>query len=183
MINLGIDASTTTVGFSILKHDMNGSELLDYGYIKPDKNTSVYDRALDTVNKLMFYIKKYNVDNINMESMLKNFKYGRTSTDVLIMLAEWNLALRLLLYIKTKKLVYLFHPTTARKLAWGTIFHKVPDKKMAVLEKALEFFPELIVSFPKISKGPRKGAPKDEIFDVTDSITLGMITLFDEART
>ena len=86
MVTLGLDASTTCVGYAFTKD----KKILDMGFIDIKKEITPKDKVekvLDFLNNNP-YID--NTATINIEDNLSGFSGGRTSQQVIVKLAKFN---------------------------------------------------------------------------------------------
>ena len=89
MVILGLDISTTTIGYAFSENN----KILDMGFIDVKKHKTPKDKAFFALNWLCKnkYIDK--VEHINIEDNLSGFAGGRTSQQVIIKLAKFNACL------------------------------------------------------------------------------------------
>ena len=114
MVTLGLDASTTCVGYAFTED----KKILDMGFIDIKKEKTPRDKVqkvLDFLNNSS-YIDE--VENINVEDNLSGFAGGFTSQQVIIKLAKFNAILCFMLENFDFK-VYNINPNTARKQVFG----------------------------------------------------------------
>ena len=115
MVTLGLDASTTCVGYAFTKD----KKILDMGFIDIKKQTTPKEKVfkvLDFLNKSS-YID--NVFNINVEDNLQGFAGGRTSQQVIVKLAKFNAILCFMLEHVFDVEPNNINPMTARKNVFG----------------------------------------------------------------
>ena len=114
MVILGLDASTTCVGYAFTQD----KKILDMGFIDIKKETTPKDKVEKVLDFLhnSWYID--NVTNINIEDNLSGFAGGRTSQQVIIKLAKFNAILCFMLENFDFK-VHNINPMTARKNVFG----------------------------------------------------------------
>ena len=115
MVSLGLDASTTCVGYAFTKD----KKILDMGFIDISKQKTPKDKVfkvLDFLNKNS-YID--NVYDINVEDNLSGFAGGRTSQQVIVKLAKFNAVLCFVLEDMFDMKVHNINPMTARKNVFG----------------------------------------------------------------
>ena len=114
MVTLGLDASTTCVGYAFTQD----KRILDMGFIDIKKEKTPKDKVqkvLDILNKSS-YIDE--VIDINIEDNLSGFAGGRTSQQVIIKLAKFNAILCFMLE-NFEYNVNSINPMTARKQVFG----------------------------------------------------------------
>ena len=114
MVTLGLDASTTCVGYAFTQD----KKILDMGFIDIKKETTPKDKVqkvLEFINNIS-YID--NVNDINIEDNLSGFAGGRTSQQVIIKLTKFNAILCFMLE-NFEYNVNSINPMTARKNVFG----------------------------------------------------------------
>ena len=114
MVSLGLDASTTCVGYAFTED----KKILDMGFIDIKKEKTPKDKVqkvLEYLNNIS-YIDK--VTDINIEDNLSGFAGGRTSQQVIIKLAKFNAILCFMLE-NFEFNVHSINPMTARKQVFG----------------------------------------------------------------
>ena len=114
MVTLGLDASTTCVGYAFTQD----KKILDMGFIDIKKEKTPKDKVqkvLEFLNNIS-YID--DVIDINIEDNLSGFAGGRTSQQVIIKLAKFNAILCFMLEHFDYR-VNNINPMTARKQVFG----------------------------------------------------------------
>jgi len=115
MVTLGLDASTTCVGYAFTKD----KKILDMGFIDIKKEKTPKDKVqkvLEFLNNNPYIEEVY---DINIEDSLSGFAGGRTSQQVIIKLAKFNAILCFMLEEMFDFEVYNINPMTARKNVFG----------------------------------------------------------------
>ena len=114
MVTLGLDASTTCVGYAFTED----KKILDMGFIDIKKETTPKDK----VQKVLEFLNNSpyidEVIDINIEDNLSGFAGGRTSQQVIIKLAKFNAILCFMLE-NFDYTVNSINPMTARKQVFG----------------------------------------------------------------
>ena len=130
MVTLGLDASTTCVGYAFTED----KKILDMGFIDIKKEKTPKDK----VQKVLEFINNSSyiddVFNINIEDNLSGFAGGRTSQQVIIKLAKFNAILCFMLENFDFK-VHSINPMTARKQVFGKARVKGKKAKEFVQEE------------------------------------------------
>ena len=115
MVTLGLDASTTCVGYAFTED----KKILDMGFINIKKETTPKDK----VQKVLGFLNESpyidNVVDINVEDNLSGFAGGRTSQQVIVKLAKFNAILCFMLEQIFDMEVNSINPMTARKNVFG----------------------------------------------------------------
>jgi len=115
MVTLGLDASTTTVGYAFTQNQ----KILDMGFIDIKKENTPkekVEKVLGFLNESPYIDKTV---DINVEDNLSGFAGGRTSQQVIIKLAKFNAILCFMLEQIFDMEVNSINPMTARKNVFG----------------------------------------------------------------
>ena len=115
MVTLGLDVSTTCVGYAFTKD----KKILDMGFIDIKKEKTPKEK----VQKVLGFLNESSyideVIDINVEDNLSGFAGGRTSQQVIIKLAKFNAILCFMLEEMFDYEVNNINPMTARKNVFG----------------------------------------------------------------
>ena len=114
MVTLGLDISTTCVGYAFTKD----KKILDMGFIDIKKEKTPKEKVfkvLDFLNNSSYIDEVF---DINIEDNLSGFAGGRTSQQVIIKLAKFNAILCFMLENFDFN-VHNINPMTARKNVFG----------------------------------------------------------------
>ena len=114
MVILGLDASTTCVGYAFTED----KKILDMGFIDIKKEKTPRDKVEKVLEKLNESSYIDSVTDINIEDNLSGFAGGRTSQQVIIKLAKFNAILCFMLE-NFDYTVNSINPMTARKQVFG----------------------------------------------------------------
>ena len=130
MVSLGLDASTTCVGYAFTED----KKILDMGFIDIKKEKTPKDK----VQKVLGFLHESpyidSVIDINIEDNLSGFAGGRTSQQVIIKLAKFNAILCFMLE-NFEYNVNSINPMTARKQVFGKARVKGKKAKEFVQEE------------------------------------------------
>ena len=130
MVTLGLDASTTCVGYAFTED----KKILDMGFIDIKKEKTPKEK----VQKVLEYLNNSSyideVIDINIEDNLSGFAGGRTSQQVIIKLAKFNAILCFMLE-NFEFNVHSINPMTARKQVFGKARVKGKKAKQFVQEE------------------------------------------------
>lgn len=161
MINLGLDASTTTVGICYSENN----NILYANFLDISNKPTNKDKAFHLINFLDSL--PYKFDNIILETPLCNFRFGRTSQQTIIKLIKFNAILEYILSENYKINIILINATTARKYLFGKARLKGVKSKDYVkmyLEKMFDLSSFLIKT--------KKNKDDKRMTDVYDAIVL-----------
>ena len=89
MKKLGLDASTTTVGYAFV----DGKEIVTMGFIPIQKENTIRDKVELTMKEITTIDPFNKVEQIYIEDSLSGFSRGRTSQQTIIKLAKFNAVL------------------------------------------------------------------------------------------
>jgi len=130
MVTLGLDASTTCVGYAFTED----KRILDMGFIDIKKEKTPKDKVQKVLDFLHQISYIDSVDDINIEDNLSGFAGGRTSQQVIIKLAKFNAILCFMLE-NFEYNVNSINPMTARKQVFGKARVKGKKAKEFVQEE------------------------------------------------
>lgn len=169
---LGIDCSSSTIGWAYMGVDGETIKLLAHGHIKPPlkKDTSLIER-LDVVSKeIEILCSKLNPD-ISIVEEITQFMKGKTSANTIITLAVFNRAVALQLYRSTKKVPLFLLPISIRTRIKRFLGRAEPIDKEEVPTILQNYFGETffnIVGYKQ--RGKNKGQPIVETYDEADAV-------------
>ena len=136
MVTLGLDASTTCVGYAFTKD----KKILDMGFIDIKKEKTPKEK----VQKVLEFLNKSsyidNVHDINIEDNLSGFAGGRTSQQVIVKLAKFNAILCFMIENIFEIEPNNVNPMTARKNVFGKARVKGIKAKELVKMKIEEMY-------------------------------------------
>ena len=131
MKKIGLDASTTTVGFAFV----DNKNIVNIGFIPIDKQKTIRDKVQITMEELTKLDPFDEVDKIYIEDNLSGFSRGRTSQQTIIKLAKFNAVLTYCLEFAYGEIVEGVNPMTARKQLFGKARVKGKTAKEFVKEE------------------------------------------------
>ena len=164
MVTLGLDASTTCVGYAFTED----KKILDMGFIDIKKEKTPKDKVqkvLEFLNNIS-YID--DVNNINIEANLSGFAGGRTSQQVIIKLAKFNAILCFMLE-NFEFNVHSINPMTARKQVFGKARVKGKKAKEFVQEEI-----EKMYNTKKWCKKTKTGLWDKRNIDMYDGLVMSL---------
>lgn len=165
------DASTTTIGLSVLEQDTDGKIYLrHHEFYKPPKSDNFLDDLLNTKIFILNFISEHNPDKLIMEEIVQ-FMKGKSSAKTVIKLAIFNRTIGLSYYEKYNKMPVMLNVLKVRHAI--KLNNELPQK---------EEIPELVakhlnIEFPyyyKINRRTKEQQVMVESYDVADSIALGL---------
>ena len=135
MVTLGLDASTTCVGYAFTQD----KKILDMGFIDISKEKTPKEKVQKVLEFLNNNSYIDDVLDINIEDNLSGFAGGRTSQQVIIKLAKFNAILCFMLENFDFN-VHNINPNTARKQVFGKARVKGIKAKELVKMKIEEMY-------------------------------------------
>lgn len=169
---LGIDCSSSTIGWAYIGVDGSTINLLDHGHIKPPKKDdfSLIER-LDSVSKDIERLCEKLNPNFTIVEEITQYMKGKTSANTIITLAVFNRAVSLQLYRSTKKVPLLLLPISIRTRIKRFLGRTEPIEKEEIPGILQEYFGK---SFFKVvgykQRGKNKGQPIVETYDEADAV-------------
>ena len=115
MVTLGLDASTTCVGYAFTKD----KKILDMGFIDIKKETTPKEKVFKVLGFLNESSYIDNVEKINIEDSLSGFAGGFTSQQTIVKLAKFNAILGFVIEDMFSIEPNNINPMTARKNVFG----------------------------------------------------------------
>lgn len=166
-IILGIDVSSTCVGYSIIEYDKK-IKLINYDHFKPIKSTNIFERMTYTQDQIKSIIDKYKPDEVAIEDIAKMFSAGGSSAGTIITLASFNRAVGLICH-QSNLFPYLYNVMSIRHgLKKYIKLEKLPKKEEMpnVIENILNIKYDWLYN--------RNDKPKTENYDRADAIAVGL---------
>ena len=161
MLVLGIDVSTTTIGYAYIKN----KKILDMGFIDISKHDTFKDKAYHAMGILDDNPNMEKTDKIIVEDSLSGFMNGRTRMQTIIKLAKFNAVFCFVMEWRHDVDVELINPNTARKAVFGKARVKGKSAKEYVKEQVdKKFKPN---GFIKMNK---RGNPDRRNIDAYDAL-------------
>ena len=164
MFILGLDASTTCVGYAFTQY----KKILDMGFIDIKKETTPKDK----VQKVLDFLHKSSyiddVMDIHIEDNLSGFMGGRTSQQTIIKLAKFNAILCFMLENFDFD-VHSLNPMTARKNVFGKARVKGKKAKEFVQEEI-----EKMYNTKKWCKKTKTGLWDKRNIDMYDGLVMSL---------
>jgi crossover junction endodeoxyribonuclease RuvC len=164
---LGLDISSSTVGYSVIEYDGDDKpKLLICSSFNPPKKGSIIERLKETQNRITEILDTYRPDEVAIEEITQ-FMMGKSTAKTIIMLAVFNRSVGLACYDFTHKPPAMY---SVMKIRHGLKTDKrLPDKTE---------IPELVakhldIKFPYVyrGKGDKKKIAKCS-YDAADSLAV-----------
>lgn len=165
---LGLDASTSTAGVSILED----GKILEFSWIDLKKKETIKEKVNLIVDSIKSHSLFKEVNKINLESAVSGFGMGFSSQQTIILLSRFNAVLEYVIsehpefkHIKLE----LMGATTARKRAFGkSIIKGIKPKDYVKMQLDLRF------DLKPFIKMNRNGDPDKRNEDAMDALVLAL---------
>jgi Holliday junction resolvasome RuvABC endonuclease subunit len=162
MVTLGVDASTSTIGYGAVDEQKN---IIDLGFLNIGKIERDKDKAFTFIEAIAKKPWINDVVKINVEASLSGFANGKTSQQVIIKLSRWNAVFCYILEEYYKMPINLNNATTMRKALFGKARVKSMKPKDFVktnIELSFNVKPWLVLN--------RNGVPDVRMADAYDGL-------------
>ena len=172
---IGLDISSSTVGWALFSYDENICKLEEYGHIKPMKSAkgSLSVRAADYLDKIIDFLSDKSPDSVAIEAYANKFSRGRSTARTIIVLSVFNEVTS----IGSIKAINI-EPNRYAVISIRSVLSKIAGTKISSKEEAFDFIVEKFKSF-KIRK-KKTGTIKDECFDEADAIAVALTHIYKE---
>lgn len=160
---LGIDVSTSIVGFAIMDYDYN---LKVYEKIKFKSNMPLEQRAQYFKNKLSHYDSYYLIDDVFVEQPAMMFGRGRTTANTMAKLQRFNGMCCYACFQVFEIVPTLVHATSARKRMNIKVPRNVKNKKHYIIQEVVKEYPSFKFNLT------RYGNPQPGTDDMADAIVM-----------
>lgn len=170
---MGLDASSTTIGLSIVSFDGYGIKLEHKEFFHPPKKGNIFERLSVVRQYIMQQIDTLKPDEIALEDIIL-FMFGKSSAQTTTILAALNRTVGVAIYDKTGKPPFLYSVNFIRKNI------KLGDKS-----PAKEEIPDVVanilgIKFPYILNKKKNIAVEN--FDMADSIAAALCYILIEQK-
>lgn len=169
---LGIDCSSSTIGWAYIGVENGKERLLDHGHIKPPKKDSGHlIERLDWVSKETTALCDKLKPDYTIVEEISQFMKGKTSANTIITLAVFNRAVSLQLYRSTGKVPLFLLPISIRTRIKRFLGREEVIEKEQIPTILQDYFGK---SFFKVvgykQRGKNKGQPIVETYDEADAV-------------
>ena len=167
-LTLGLDASTTVIGWSF--YDPESKKILGAGFVDISKKETNKEKAFFFIEFITKNPLIKEVSKITMESALMGFTSGFTKQQTIVLLARWNGIFEYILSEHFKMNITLVNVNTARKKVFGKCRVKgIPAKEYVKMS-----IPNVVPYISDFEVKNKKGAPDKRNADVYDAIVISM---------
>lgn len=166
---LGLDVSSSTVGWAIIDYDDKSIKLVDSGFIKPSKKVSIFVSLSKLKKDIIGLIDKFKPDDVAIENIVE-FMASKSSSKTIIALSVYNRTVGLACFEKTNKEPNLYSVMTIR--------HKIKLTKQLPKKEDIPSILEhhLKIKFPYHYNKNKKVIIEN--FDMADGIAVALCHVF-----
>ena len=164
-MTLGLDCSTVTCGLAFY----DGTVITDAGFVDISKCPTNKEKALRVISVIDAHPHIHSTSKINLEAALSGFMGGRTSQQVIILLARFNAVFEYIVAEHFKIPVKLIGASTARKHVFGKSRVKGIDPKTYVKSQL-----SLKMDLTKFDKINKIGNIDKRCGDMYDAMVISM---------
>ena len=172
---LGLDISSSTIGWSILEYDDKQIILKEYGHIKPPKSSkgSLTFRVSAAYDEVYDFLKKKKPDAVASEAYANKFPRGRSTARTIIVLSVFN---ELVSMACLKGLSY--EPEKYAVMTIRSMLSKLAGYKITSKEDCFEFIRKNFSNFSL--RNNRNGKIAKECYDESDAIAVALTYILKE---
>ena len=162
---LGIDVSTSKIGYCVIDHKQN---LVEVRFKKLKEDTLEEKASQFFCDEMQQIRRKYNIKEIRIEEPFTMFSGGRTTAGTMSKLQRFNGMICILAY-RCFKMVPILVPSRSARSKCGIKIKRGEDTKKKIIEWVEQKYPnEFIVEYT------RHGNPKPGTDDMADSIVVAL---------
>jgi Holliday junction resolvasome RuvABC endonuclease subunit len=174
---LGLDISSSTIGWSLLEYDDQKIELKDYGYTKPPKSNkgSLAARASSAYDEMYLFLKKISPDSVAVEAYANKFPAGRSTARTIIVLSVFN---ELMSIACLKSLNY--EPSRYAVVTVRSVLSKDAGYKISSKEECFEYIKKYFSNFSL--RNNKNGRIANECYDEADAIAVALTYIYKERQ-
>jgi len=166
---LGLDISSSTIGYAVVEFDKNSIVLTKYGHIKPppSKKGSIAFRALEASKELRKVLSSVKPDHIAVEDYARKFTKGKSSASTIIILSVFNEVMSMTSLDEAGKEPHRYNVTNLRSVL-SKFLNKTSVSKEEVFDLMVGHFKNFIPSKNKL------GNISKESGDESDAIAVAL---------
>jgi Holliday junction resolvasome RuvABC endonuclease subunit len=170
---LGLDISSSTVGWSLVEYDDDKETLLEYGHIKPlgSKKGTLAFRAADYLKTIKKFLVDKSPDSIAIEAYASRFPRGRSTAKTIITLSLFNEVTSIACLHALNMETTSYAVVTIR-----SILSKMSKTKITSKEEAFDYVKEYFDNF-KV-RDNRAGNLAKECLDEADAIAVCLTYIY-----
>ena len=166
---LGLDISSSTIGWALLDMQKGSVSLDEYGYIKPPKSAkgSLTFRVSETFDQISDFIKEKDPEIVVIEAYANKFPSGRSTARTIIVLSVFN---------EVVSMAALRHlgedPVRYPVVTVRSSLSKLSGEKISSKEECFDYICRYFPSFEK--RENKRGNLSKECFDEADAIAVAL---------
>ena len=172
---LGLDISSSTIGWSILEYSDQAITLKEYGNIKPPKSSkgSLAYRASVAYDEVYSFLLDKNPDTVAVEAYANKFPAGKSTARTIIVLSVFN-ELMAIASLKSLDREPIRYAVSTIRASLG----KIAGYKVSSKEDVFEFIKKYFIEFNL--RENRSGNIAKECYDEADAIAVALTHIHKE---
>jgi Holliday junction resolvasome RuvABC endonuclease subunit len=172
---LGLDISSSTIGWSILEYNDKQIILKEYGYIKPPNSSkgSLTFRVSAAYDEVYKFLKSKKPDAVASEAYANKFPRGKSTARTIIVLSVFN---ELISMACLKSLKY--EPEKYAVMTIRSMLSKFAGYKISSKEECFEFIKKYFSNYSL--RNNRNGKIAKECYDEADAIAVALTYILKE---
>jgi len=177
-LNLGLDISTSNVGWCIIKS--GSSELVSAGAIELSKKLSIFEKCAEVRKKFFEINQEYDISHVAIEENLQAFRPGFSSAKTIVTLARFNGMVTLISNDEFLIEPSFLNVNNARKVAGLKINRK---SELSTKDQVLDFVKLKLPNYDwpnrTLKSGARKGLviPASCCYDIADAYIIALASV------
>lgn len=172
---LGLDISSSTIGWAILKYDDDSIILDSYGHISPPKSSkgTLTYRVSETYDEMFNFLLDKSPDIVAIEAYANKFSSGRSTARTIIVLSVFNEVVSMASY-KALGIEPQKYPVATIRAS----LRKMGDPSVSSKEDAFTFVGDYFSNF--LVRKNRNGNIAKQSYDEADAIAVALTHIFKE---
>ena len=172
---IGLDISSSTIGWSLLEYDDQSIKLKEYGNIKPPKSNkgSLAFRALSAHDDIVLLLKDKNPDFVVSEAYANKFPSGKSTARTIIVLSVFNELMSIACINSLKQEPIRYAVVTIRSMLSKEAGYKISSK-----DECFDFIKKYFSGFSL--RNNKSGNIAKECYDEADSIAVALTYILKE---
>ena len=173
---LGLDISSSVIGWAIIEEDGSIGKLIEYGHLQPPpkKKGSIAFRVSAAYDMISVLLKDKEPDIVAIEAYASKFSAGRSTARTIIILSVFNEVISMACLRKLN--------IEPKKYAVSTIrscLSKINGSKISSKEEAFDFIVDNFSNFK--TRKNRAGNMAKQCLDEADAIAVAITHIYKEA--
>jgi Holliday junction resolvasome RuvABC endonuclease subunit len=174
---LGLDISSSVIGWALLEDDGKGGSLIDYGHLKPPPKPkgSIAFRASAAYDMVSDLLNRKSPDSVAIEAYASKFSAGRSTARTIIVLSVFNEVISMACLREASIEPHKYAVSTIR-----SCLSKIGGRKISSKEEAFDFIVDNITNFK--TRENRAGNLAKQCLDEADAIAVALAHIYKESN-